>query len=157
MVVVYASSSLFLDKALQKSCNKIADIARNESVVQYLDSWASKNIIDQGYRSVSAMLGKVKALKGDESIIISPPEEKLSGIKAKIFRIGVSKLSDDVDAEITQKNIGQIEFGQGRNRVIMLKNSAELKSYRGHDELSGHLLKINDATFAYCANAKFEN
>jgi len=64
-------------------------------------------------------------------------------------------MSGGFNAEITNKNVGQIDFGRGRDQIIILKNGSKLTSYRGHDEASGHLLKISDSLYAYCANSKF--
>jgi len=103
------------------------------------------------------MGGRITGSKGDQFFTISPlPEEKISGIEINFFRFSVYKVSGDFDAEITHLNVGQIDFGRGRDQIIILKNGAQLKSYRGHDESSGYLLKINDSTFAYCENAKFK-
>ena len=103
------------------------------------------------------MHGRITASKGEDYIAINPlPEEKVTGIEIDYFRLSVDKVVGDFEAKITQDNVGQIDFGRGRDQVIILKNGAQLKNYRGHDVSSGHLLKINDTLFAYCANAKFE-
>lgn len=141
----------------QTQCEKIEEIARNQIAVKHLDSWIYEHVIDKGYNFVSGINGRIWGSKGDEYFIITPlPKEKVTGIELNFFRLSLDKITDDVEAEITTNNVGQIDFGRGRDKVIILKNGAELKSYRGHDESSGHILKISNSVFAYCANAKFE-
>ena len=142
---------------LQANCEKIEKIARNKVAVGHLDSWVYEHVIDKGYHFVSGMHGRISGSKGEDYVDIKPlPKEKITEIEINYFRLSVDKIDGDFTANITNTNVGQIDFGRGRDQVIILKNGAQLKSYRGHDESSGHLLKINDSLFAYCADAKFE-
>jgi len=157
IVVIWGGSFFLLKGTLQQSCQKIEVIARDELVVEYLKKWASNHVIDKGYNSVFGMNGRITGSKGEEFYTIEPlPEENITGIEINSFRLSVDKISGDFDTKIINSNVGQVAFGRGRDQIIILKNGAQLKKYRGHDESSGHLLKINDTTYAYCANAKFE-
>ena len=156
-VALFIGISFFvLDRHLQKGCESIEKIARNTKSVAYLDNWASDHILNKGYHRVTGMHGEITASKGNQFISISHlPEESISGIERQYLRLNVNKISGDFETEITKENVGQLDFGSGRNRIIILKNGSKLSSYRGHDEASGHLLKINDSLYAYCADSKF--
>ncbi|MBU2713824.1 hypothetical protein [Zooshikella harenae] len=89
------------------------------------------------------------------SDITTLPEESISRIPNEYLRFSIEKVSGGRDEPITSTNVGQIEIGYGRNQIILLKNGKLLSSYRGDDEKSGHLLRINEAVYAYCADARF--
>lgn len=157
IIIVFLTFDANHSAHLQAQCKTIENIARNKLAVEYLDSWASEHVIDKGYHFVSGMHGRITGSKGEDYYTIkSLPEEKITGIGINYFRLSIDKIAGDFETKITNDNVGQINFGRGRDQVIILKNGTQLKSYRGHDESSGHLLKINDSLFAYCANAKFE-
>ena len=145
-----------LNSTLNKGCERIAEIARDVKAVSYLDSWAQENVIDKGYYFVSGMHGVIGASSIDGSINnLMAPEEEKSHIEPVYFRFGLEKIGGDFKDLITRENVGAIRFGRGRNSIILLKNGHTLKSHRGDDEASGHLMKINDSTFAYCSDARF--
>ena len=155
LIVISIGFYLF-DKTQKERCVKIEKIARNEKAVNYLDNWASKYILNKGYYFVTGMNGDIRGLNEGSSVSIEPiPDEKITGIEKYYFRFNVEKISGNFKAEITSDNVGRIEFGRGRDQVIILKNGAKLESYRGYSEFSGRLLRISDTVFAFCADAKF--
>ncbi|MCU7933195.1 MAG: hypothetical protein KZQ90_20570 [Candidatus Thiodiazotropha sp. (ex Codakia rugifera)] len=146
-----------LNENLKNGCIEIESIARDNVAVTYLDKWVSESVLDRGYSFVTGMHGRISAKLNGEFIEISPlPEESKSRIKVEYFRLHISTLDNGVDTIVTRSNIAQIDFGLGRNQVILLKNGAILTGYRGHDTQSGHLRKINETTYAYCADARFQ-
>lgn len=156
IVLVIGVWYFIFQKPLKEECNYIEKVARNEVSVAYLDNWASEHVLNKGYHFVTGMHGDIYGMKGDEFIAIHPlPDEKISGIDRKYFRLSIEKISDDLETEITSKNVGRIEFGRGRNQVIILSNGAHLLSYRGLYQSSAHLLKINESVFVYCADTTF--
>ncbi|RDH46357.1 hypothetical protein [Zooshikella ganghwensis] len=141
---------------LSGACQEIAAIARDEQAVAYLDNWVSKNILNQGYTFVFGMHGRVWVREADQYVNITQlPEESISRIPNEYLRLEIETVSDNRDQPITSTNVGQIAIGYGRNQIILLKNGKSLLSYRGDDEGSGHLLRINEAVYVYCADARF--
>lgn len=141
---------------MSEQCTTISDIANNEEIVNYLDDWATDNIVDKGYYFVAGMHGDITARKDESFIDITPlPDPSITNIELKHFRFGVRKIPGNFEDPITSRNVAMFDFGRGRDRVILLKNSERLTSYREHDIESGHLLKINENVYAYCANSRF--
>ena len=103
------------------------------------------------------MDGRITTRSNGKYIEITPlPDESRSKIKIEYLRFGIKILDNDLDTPVTKNNVAQIDFGLGRNQVILLKNGSTLTSYRGNDVESGHLRRINETTFAYCADARFK-
>ncbi len=137
-------------------CAHIAEVARDDKALTYLEGWANDNVIDKGYYLVTGEHGSVSARSSDGSTrSIGAPLEEFSQIEEKNFRFAITKLGGHSVDPITNENVAYIRFGSGRNSILLLKNGYVLDSHRGHDEASGHLLKINESTYAYCADAKF--
>ena len=137
-------------------CEHIADIANDEKAVAYLDNWAKENVINKNYYFVTGMHRHITAYSTDGSTVdLKLPEESKSRIEQEHFRFGLDKIGGNHKTSIKSDNVGELLFGRGRNSIILLKNGHTLKSHRGNDEASGHLLKINDSTFAYCEDARF--
>lgn len=161
MLTVLAISVLFagaytLNSHLEKGCKEIESIARDVSAVAYMNQWVSTYVLDKGYTFVGGMHGTISARSNGEYIEITPLlDESKSRIRVDYLRFNISTLDNDLDIPVTKKNAAQIDIGLGRNQVILLKNGATLTSYRGHDINSGHLRKINNITYAYCADARF--
>ena len=143
-----------VNSTLQEECDLIVQIARDEKAVAYLDNWASEHVLDKGYYFASGNHGRISATSSSGSTYIHPlPDEKQSGIEEILLRFSADKVSNEFQAPITSDNVNQIVFGRGRNSIIFLKNGHSLQSHQGHDESSGHLLKIDDSLFAYCPDA----
>lgn len=136
-------------------CNVVADIARNEKIINYLDQWTHENILDKGYSFVFGM-GRISAKKGDEFINISPlPDANITNIELGALRFNISKKAKSFESPYTSENVTSIEFGWHRDTIIILKNGELITSYRGDDVKSGHLKKVRDNVYAYCANSTF--
>jgi len=145
-----------LERHHKEACDRIETIAKNPSYVKYLDSWGSETFIGKGYYLVSGMNGDVVGYKSNKTIdSLNVPNQELSGIEEQYFRIEIEKFGEDFKSPITKENISKISIGRGRDSVIFLKNGHKISSHRGHDIESGHLMKINDSIYAYCANYRF--
>ena len=143
------------EQSMKRQCGIIADIASNEEIVKYLDDWATENILDKGYTFVSGT-SSVSAKKGNDFISITPlPNPNITNIELQYLRFYVYKKPGRFEDPITNHNVASFEFSRGRDTVIILKNGELLTSYRGHDLESGHLMKIKNNVYAYCANSKF--
>ncbi len=157
LLAIAVSGFWYLNSSLEEACSKTLEIAQDQSKVEYLDAWATNNILDKGYHFVTGMHGQIRGSINDEhqQITVLPSFEK-SGIKNKYFRFNVEKRTGNFKTKITSKNVGRFEFGNGRNQIIVLKNGTKLVSYSGYNHTSGHLVQVSENVFAYCADSTFE-
>ena len=161
LIGVFAVGGYFVHKhhrVLQEGCDRIEAIARNREHVAYMEQWASENAIGKGYYFVSGMDGSIAGHSsiGSEKIHylqLSNPER--TGIETKYLRFGVEKFGVDFKTPITEQNVGQINFGRGRNSVIIVRNNQLLTEHRGRSLDSRHLRQIRENVFAYCSDARF--
>ena len=156
-VVLFFAYMIFMIHHVEKlGCSRVLEIAKNTSKVSYLDDWATKHIIDQGFYYASGMHGRVHGFKGEEHYNILPlPSPEISGIPHEFLRFSIYKSDAEFKDEITTENVKQLDFGYGRDQIILLKNGAELSEYRGTGIPSKKIVKVNSTTYAYCADSKF--
>ncbi len=141
---------------MQEGCDQIAEIAQNPDAVRHLNNWADENVLNKNYYFAYGMLGSIHATSVDGKMTYLPlPDESVTGMRNIYYRFSLDKIGDDHKATVTDENISKLIFGQGRNSVILMKNGQVLTSHRGLTEASGHLLKINESVYAYCADAQF--
>jgi len=156
-VVLFFAYVIFAFFHIKKhGCNQVLQIAQDPIKVSYLDVWASKHIVDQGFYDVSGMNGEVYGSKNGKYYKIEPlPNPEISGIPLEFLRLSVYKSSAEYKDKITTDNLTQLDFGHGRDQVIILKNGTMLSEYRGTVVPSRKIVKVNSSTYAYCADSRF--
>lgn len=160
-IVALFSITAFLDWSIdrdnQKRCDYIESLAESQRIVNFLDQWASENVIDKGYYFVSGMHGSIAAYKNEnEEIYYVPlPGSENTGIKTEYFRFSLSKHESNHNDNIVSENVHSLYFGRARDHIILTKNGHSLSSYRGHDFESGKLKRIGESVYAYCSYGRF--
>ena len=142
--------------AIQKGCDHVLSIAQNSVQVNYLDDWLLEHALGKGCTSIGGMHGDITCSKNGEFFEVHPlPDPTKSGIPTISLRLSISTLAGHYGKEITSENIHEVGFGHGRDQIIILKNGGQLSSFESGSIESGKLKKINETTYAYCADGKY--
>ena len=143
------------DSYLKERCEYLAATAGDERNIEYIQSWVSDVAIGNNHQNVWSDDQRTVAIVNGEVTYISSPDWEKVGLDPKYAHLRLPKVAGKYEELLSSKNIETIEYGLGRDSVVIKVNHPEPLKIRGKPEGGSHFKKINNQVFVYCDGARF--
>lgn len=155
MVGVFIFMSLRIDTFLHEKCIHLVEEASKEDRISYIEKWVAKNALGKGYSNVRGYDGRIYTILNGDIIYLEVLDWEYLGIKPEHGHLSLEKAKGQYENLLSKENLETIEYGSGRDSVIIKVNYTGSLTFRNRQENSAHFKKISEKVFVYCDGAKF--
>ncbi|GLQ32003.1 hypothetical protein [Litoribrevibacter albus] len=143
------------DSFLKEQCEYLASTAENESNIEYIKHWVNDVALANKYQKVWSNDQHTVAIFNGEISYISSPDWETVGLDPKHAHLRLVKVAGKYEELLSTENIETIEYGRGRDSVVIKVNHPGPLNIRNKPESGSHFKKITDQVFVYCDGARF--
>ncbi len=153
LAVLIVGSAMYLMYDDERSaCQRFLDIANDEEEIAYLYQWMDQNLKDEAVLEFLGYAGGAEYLTGydNKDFLALGVDWDFLGIDLDYANLNVIRAPDDWDDFTNPDNIRAVQFGYGRNSVILKLDPAFETESLGGGEWRREVRVINDRVSVYC-------
>lgn len=152
VVFIFGFTMYLIYDDKRSACQRVLDIASDEKEIAYLYQWIDQNLKDEAILEYLGYAGSAEYLTGydNKDFLSLAVDWDFLDIDLDYASLTLIRAPDDWDDFMNPDNIQAVQFGEGRNSVILKLDPAFETESLGGGEWRREVRVINDRVSVYC-------